>query len=1232
MEYLGNNPLPELEQVESPDRAVRHVIASVLKESPALRTMAELVRDDPPLFETVADYMARVEDFRATYDRPGRSVAPWFAAVAQGNPDLLDTALDSHFDLKSEAFKAKLDSEVASSGYSYVPLLVVGSGPQAQIFVSELAQAKPELVPSTAVIDKSTSVGGTFRNIDGMNFRLNSRTRPQTDERPVPGTTSNLNTLAPGVVTLPDMATEVYPAADTLGRAIRINHALNGNQVGLGLELVAVAPDTSPESTQLPGKVSVVVRDAEGIEFTIRTDSLVATSGVGEPKLSRFTTETRDLIKELQKKRDAGEQTPVMSYADFYKWMSEKRFPLEGIKRVAVIGAGDSGRTAVGTLLGYEPRPDGSVIQVDTVEKLDWYGQTSNNDRAFIERTRLRYGQLALELPRRQNNLRASRVESFEVKPANLSLVDDGKVRVSDTGNVYDLVVIATGFENNGQKWLEDKLKQPLLVDSERVQEALDSENPISLDSGDIVVFPVGYNIAELHILRKQSSRFVPDVTQYTVSITTQDGKTSIGTLLQGSNPDNGEVYSELADYCALDNFVSEQQSNLRVLAEVEGVTQEAEVQQTLDFLNMSKSQKIEFLGKKPFFFPGGSCRNLSSITCYQVDDIDDSAIYLERYAFNFEDQIFIRLGGTRIDYRGFGEALRQSNDLGLLVSNPALNSLLLNGTGKNAETFRGPELIDRIDELTDQNAVLLFDNPNERINLVTLYRNKSGEIKFAFYDGVEDTYESAVSFDEDRLRDRLAIAANVTVINLNQPRGLEVLAKSDNYRSFVGTEFTNLSDAEKMAQLRPGTIILGGGSKNSTYIVVSTGQDAQTVQLKRIAISTAPDRTISETGNILDSGATPLSQVTSIIGGQSGALINAPAILAPSNKNSVYADSQILNLPQAEILNRLEEFFELGAILVSSRSEGFYKTVIPIKKADGSFEAAVIRNNGYIGLDAVTIGVIRDLDSQLDLDRVIIPPRSNRKRAKLKYTPTTKPTIITVTGQDNLPIAKQVDQAPIYLVGPAAGLKVMDEVTQLIPDIPENSVGIFTSQPRVVELAGKLAIANRRAKARTTQEEQYCDVEDLAGGDPATVTVENLQGNVAPAAKRLDPRTLLKLGFGITSRHRGLYSDPVSEISTVGKLQKISMSVKLDPKDPHKMVVSTMSGKNNEIVVGDEAYLYEVATNPLINHAFATLLAQRGTNGIKVVLPFDDRGLRLDTMEVEVKRKAKLRPNLPAL
>lgn len=1209
-------PLTRLEGQDSTDNILRSNVANAMKQ-PALATMGELVRNDPVLFEQVGALTGRRQDFKADYDRPGRVVAPWFAGIARHDPDLLDTALDAHFDLESEVTHERLKQDAMESGYSYWPVLVVGTGPQSQIFNAQLTTERPDIAKGILVVDEEQTVGGTFRSSEGMNFRLNSRTRKQTDDKPVPGTKGNINTLRPGVATLGDVTAETYAQADELGRTIRVNHALNNTSMGLGLKVVGIVPEDPGLPTGLKGSTSVIVQGEDEERFTIRTDLLVASSGIGEPNLERFDTETKTLIEEERAKMEAGERPKVVLYSDLYTMMQQDDFPLRDIKRVGVIGEGDSARTAIGTLLGYEPRTDNSVTQLDTVEEIVWFGQSSFTDEDFVSNNRLRYAQLGLEFPREADERRATRITGDSDDVESIELNDDGtKAVIDDVQDLgeYDLVVITTGFKNRSEQWLEESFVTPLEATSTVVQEAIDPAKPETvLEAGAVIDFPLGFNIQRAQILGVMKDE--ADQPVYKISFQTNSGDTVVGDL--AAKPQEG--MPSLADYCRLENFSEEltlSQAQVRPNRETE--PRKPEALTAAEFSELGFEDKVAFLEKGPFFFAGSTAflqTGLGKQKIYKVSGVNslNYTATLAGYSYDTSSQTLEARGETGVDLGSFITDMSDIDEKSRgLVINPVLEQYAGNLTGR-VQRLTGLEASSQLETLADQGAVICFTNPVGIFNLVSLYRTKDGEIKYGFQYRETERWEIASRFNKQRLDNALLDQIEVRVITPGDNVTGETLAPAKKPEGITGRDLKQLDFEQAQEYIQPNSVVFIGNGR----FLVARSSLRRDLSFDVVELGRSP-----ETGLIKDTGfaGSEFSYSVSNIGNRS-AVINNPALLESNlDKNTV------LDLEKDEIFNRLEEFYKRRAVIVSTTG-GYLPLVAPI--ADDN--AAYAENSLSVAVedDLYTPNRLRNntpgLRSSL-WNRVIIP---NVEAGRVGNMPdlyrqrvSGRPQLTEVRGPGDKPIAKQVQNQPIYLVGPAAGLPVSPEVLELIPDIPQNTVSLFGSQPRTTQLAGSLALTLPLGLSQSRSEVAPVEAPvDREEGDKAVTKITipaDFEVTLPSAAKRMAAPELLFFGLGTRARQLGI---------TNGTDEVAGAKVSIEKSPGGDISVRITNNKSGGDILSKGA-LSQLFAMPHTVHALRRMLnGNSRASRLNLELPFDARGLQVGNIGFSVERDKKPRP-----
>lgn len=306
-----------------------------------------------------------------------------------------DLALDSYW---------QMDGQVPRMS----PEVIIGGGLHAAIYC---AVRVAEGHPSPLVIEAKERVGGIFAVSREPSFFLNSRNRP--GGLGVPGREESL-TFLPGAPVQPaDLSGDEYQTNASLAYAIRATLALNA-RVLVGKKVVAA--DSS----------SVTLDDGR----LIKTPRVIYATGLGE------STAPIEM--------DGKHMVDAMGFFA----MLDKPFPFKGIKRVAVIGSGDSGKTVVETLIGQGPGSGFSVASLDYIEKIDWYGvpEECRGQKRWKENNRSRYQGIAREIGKRLEGgrLEGGRINPFSRNALNLAIGFDGAYV---DGARYDLVVWAGGFK-----------------------------------------------------------------------------------------------------------------------------------------------------------------------------------------------------------------------------------------------------------------------------------------------------------------------------------------------------------------------------------------------------------------------------------------------------------------------------------------------------------------------------------------------------------------------------------------------------------------------------------------------------------------------------------------------------------------------------------------------------------------------------------------------------------------
>lgn len=152
-------------QTEVQTRVLEEVVsvhAGRIREDPALRSLTEVVRSEPELWNQVVPFIGRRTDFRADYQLDSRVFTPLLSGISYSSPELMDTALQLSARLKSEHIRTSLEGSAEAGIEPYVPVLVVGSGPQSQIFNAQLQQRLPDVQTPAITVDRNNHMGVRF--------------------------------------------------------------------------------------------------------------------------------------------------------------------------------------------------------------------------------------------------------------------------------------------------------------------------------------------------------------------------------------------------------------------------------------------------------------------------------------------------------------------------------------------------------------------------------------------------------------------------------------------------------------------------------------------------------------------------------------------------------------------------------------------------------------------------------------------------------------------------------------------------------------------------------------------------------------------------------------------------------------------------------------------------------------------------------------------------------------
>jgi len=312
--------------------------------------------------------------------------------------------------------------------------LVIGAGFHAAVYCAvRVAMGKPKPL----VIEASDKVGGAFAPSMAPSFYLNSRNRP--GMLGIPGRAEALNVLPGAPIQPSHLSGDEYQRNSDVAFAIRCSLAMNAKVV-TGWKV-----DKIGRRNYYGGALCVTDPNGRRIGFT----RCIIATGLGKER------------------RPASESDRVLTFSQLMARMDEP-FPLRGMKKVAVVGAGDSGKTAIEALTGQGPTAGMSVAALDYPEAIDWYGvpESCATRDTWAESSRPRYKGIARNLP--SSSRSRDRNAPPRIRPKDrakrVSGAYDG---VLVNGKRYDHVIWCAGYgEGDGEA---DPLIDQIVTDATAV-------------------------------------------------------------------------------------------------------------------------------------------------------------------------------------------------------------------------------------------------------------------------------------------------------------------------------------------------------------------------------------------------------------------------------------------------------------------------------------------------------------------------------------------------------------------------------------------------------------------------------------------------------------------------------------------------------------------------------------------------------------------------------------------
>lgn len=287
--------------------------------------------------------------------------------------------------------------------------VIIGSGYHAAVYAAIRVRAG---FPKPLVLERSNRAGGQFAATGAPTFYLNSRNRP--GRGGVAGDRgASLNYLPGAPIQPANFSMSEYQTNADMAFAIRLTLAECANVI-TGVDVEGVAGEF--ESPRLLTSMG-----------SIYPKRIIDARGLGDPSYAS--------------KPESG----IYNFPDFMRLMTEP-FPLQRVRRVAVLGGGDSAKCAVEALIGVGPQSSMTIPVLDRVDRIDWYAEKLPTDcEGWRNRVRGRYQAIGPSL--RPDRFGDRLINVITRKGSPIGLPGGGTII---NGRTYDMTITCTGSDEQG--------------------------------------------------------------------------------------------------------------------------------------------------------------------------------------------------------------------------------------------------------------------------------------------------------------------------------------------------------------------------------------------------------------------------------------------------------------------------------------------------------------------------------------------------------------------------------------------------------------------------------------------------------------------------------------------------------------------------------------------------------------------------------------------------------------
>jgi hypothetical protein len=347
--------------------------------------------------------------------------------------------------------------------------VIIGSGFHAAVYAAVRVLSG---YPKPLVLERNERAGGTFAMTARPTFHLNSRNRAGSGGL-AGDQSASLNYLPGAPIQAANLSMLEYQTNTDMAFVIRLALAQYAD-VLTNAKVLSVS--------RVGTRAEIEVEDRE----PVMAGRVIDARGLGDPD-----------------DQGIANGTTILTFPQFMQRMAGM-WPLRAVRRVAVVGGGDSAKCTVEALLGVGPQPLMAAAALDTVDRIDWYSdELPTTCETWQQGIRGRYQAIGRYL--RPDRLGARRLTVMDRRARPVALPGAGLI----DGRTYDLVVLCTGNKETSIEGLSFNAFD---------EYAIPDANVVATEHYNLPAFRVGPH-AKLPFTRREREDGVADITANGVSM-----------------------------------------------------------------------------------------------------------------------------------------------------------------------------------------------------------------------------------------------------------------------------------------------------------------------------------------------------------------------------------------------------------------------------------------------------------------------------------------------------------------------------------------------------------------------------------------------------------------------------------------------------------------------------------------------------------------------------------------